>query len=138
VFVGSRSGWRIAMPLAAALQNSHQDGGRVFLNFVADPRTARLCNSDRFGSTGRRLGDRVRGEAVGAEGRVPAGLAVDGLVLHRRTISLPLCLRSLEEIPLLAGGTRRGHELANPRRTQRTAVEKSCPRHVSLTSVESK
>jgi hypothetical protein len=68
----------------------------------------------------------------------PAGLAVDGLVLHRRTISLPLCLRSLEEIPLLAGGTRRGHELANPRRTQRTAVEKSCPRHVSLTSVESK
>jgi hypothetical protein len=69
--VGSRSGWRIAMPLAAALQNSHQDGGRVFLNFGADPRTARLCNSDRFGSTGRRLGDRVRGEAVGAEGRCP-------------------------------------------------------------------
>ena len=30
VSVGSRSAWRIAMPLAAALQNSHQDGGRVF------------------------------------------------------------------------------------------------------------
>ena len=96
VVVGSHSAWRIAMPLAAALQNSHQDGGCVFLILVADPRTARLCNIDRFGSTGPRLGDRVRGEA--AEGRCPAGLAVDGLVLHRRTISLPLCLRSLKEI----------------------------------------
>ena len=31
------------MPLAAALQNSHQDGGRVFLIFVSDPRTARFA-----------------------------------------------------------------------------------------------
>jgi len=41
--VGSRSAWRIAMRLAAALQNSHQDGGRVLLIFVADPITVRLC-----------------------------------------------------------------------------------------------
>ena len=33
------------MPLAAALQNSHQNGGRVFLIFVADPRTVRLCRT---------------------------------------------------------------------------------------------
>jgi hypothetical protein len=33
------------MALAAALQNSHQDGGRVFLIFVADPITVRLCRS---------------------------------------------------------------------------------------------
>ena len=31
------------MPLPAGLQNSHQNGGRVFLIFVADPRTIRLC-----------------------------------------------------------------------------------------------
>jgi hypothetical protein len=30
------------MALPAALRNSHEDGGRVFLIFVADPRTAQL------------------------------------------------------------------------------------------------
>jgi hypothetical protein len=30
------------MPLPAALSNSHPNGGRVFLIFVADPRTVRL------------------------------------------------------------------------------------------------
>ncbi|MDT5345574.1 MAG: hypothetical protein QOE52_4758 [Mycobacterium sp.] len=30
------------MPLPATLQNSHQNGGRIFLIFVADPRTVRL------------------------------------------------------------------------------------------------
>jgi hypothetical protein len=34
-----------AMPLAAALQNSHRNGGRVFLIFVADARNRRLCSS---------------------------------------------------------------------------------------------
>jgi hypothetical protein len=29
----------MAMPLPAGLQNSHQNGGSVFLIFVADPRT---------------------------------------------------------------------------------------------------
>ena len=29
--------------LAAGLQDSHQNGGASFLNFVADPRTARWC-----------------------------------------------------------------------------------------------
>src|ERR1700733_2673816 len=32
-------------PLPASLQNSHQNGGRVFLIFVANPRTKRLCSS---------------------------------------------------------------------------------------------
>jgi hypothetical protein len=39
-------------PLAARLQNSHQNGGRVFLIFVADPRIARLCRiSDAVSSS---------------------------------------------------------------------------------------
>ena len=33
----------MATPLPAGLRNSHQNGGRVFLIFVADPRTVRLC-----------------------------------------------------------------------------------------------
>jgi hypothetical protein len=37
--VGSQSAWRVAILLTAVLQNSHQNGGRVFLIFVADPRT---------------------------------------------------------------------------------------------------
>ena len=54
---------------SCGLADSHQHGGGVFLILVADPRTLRLCNIDRLGSTGRRLSDRVRSEAVGAEGR---------------------------------------------------------------------
>jgi len=41
----SHSSWRTAMLLPVTLQNSHQNGGRDFLIFVADPRTARLCRS---------------------------------------------------------------------------------------------
>jgi len=41
--VGSQSAWRMAMFLTGRLQNSHRNGGRVFLIFVADPRTLRLC-----------------------------------------------------------------------------------------------
>jgi hypothetical protein len=41
--VDSHSAWRRAMPLPAALRNSHPNSGRVSLIFVADPRTARLC-----------------------------------------------------------------------------------------------
>jgi hypothetical protein len=37
---GSGITWRTAMPLIASVQNSHRDGGRVFLIFVADPRPA--------------------------------------------------------------------------------------------------
>ncbi len=40
--VGSQSAWRMAMYLPGRLQNSHRNGGRVFLIFVADPRPARL------------------------------------------------------------------------------------------------
>jgi hypothetical protein len=40
--VGSQSRWRMTTPLAARLQNSHQNGGRIFLIFVADPITVRL------------------------------------------------------------------------------------------------
>jgi len=43
--VGSQTAWRIAMPLAAALQDSHRNGGHVFLIFVADPRTVRLSRN---------------------------------------------------------------------------------------------
>ena len=32
-------------PLPAALQNSHRNGGRVFLIFVANPRTVRSCTT---------------------------------------------------------------------------------------------
>jgi hypothetical protein len=32
----------MAMYLPGRLQNSHRNGGRVFLTFVADPRTVRL------------------------------------------------------------------------------------------------
>jgi hypothetical protein len=35
----------MAMYLPACLQNSRQNGGRVFLIFVADPITARLCRT---------------------------------------------------------------------------------------------
>jgi D-threo-aldose 1-dehydrogenase len=40
--VGSQSARRIAMDLLGRLQNSHRNGGRVFLICVADPRTAQL------------------------------------------------------------------------------------------------
>jgi hypothetical protein len=40
--VGSQTAWRIAVLLPAGLQNSHQNGGAVFLIFVADPITVRL------------------------------------------------------------------------------------------------
>jgi hypothetical protein len=40
--VGSQSAWWMAMYLPGRLQNSHRNGGRVFLIFVADPRTAQL------------------------------------------------------------------------------------------------
>jgi hypothetical protein len=37
--VGSQTSWRMPLARPAALANSHHDGGRVFLIFVADPRT---------------------------------------------------------------------------------------------------
>jgi hypothetical protein len=43
--VGSKTPWWTAMPLPVGLQNSHQNGGWVFLIFVADPRTGRLCST---------------------------------------------------------------------------------------------
>jgi hypothetical protein len=49
-FVGCRSAWRIATSLPAALQNSHQNGGCVFLILVANPRTVRLCTIRTGGS----------------------------------------------------------------------------------------
>jgi hypothetical protein len=39
VVVGSHPAWRKPIPLRVFLQNSHQDGGPVFLIFVANPRT---------------------------------------------------------------------------------------------------
>ena len=65
--VGSHFAWRMTPSLAAGLQDSHRNGGRVFLIFVADPRTVRLCNSGRplfdtsAGGTVRFLSLRVRG-----------------------------------------------------------------------------
>ena len=108
------------MPLAAALQNSHQDGGGVFLIFVADPRTARLCNSDRFGSTGRRLGDRVRGEAVGAEGRCPLPVlpSTDWSSTGGRFRSRCAC-EARRDPTSRRRDTPRTRNSANPRRTQR-------------------
>lgn len=44
--VGSHGLWRMTNALPAHLQNSHHDGGRVFLIFVADPRTIRLSHSN--------------------------------------------------------------------------------------------
>jgi len=34
---GSQTAWPMAVPVPAGLQNSHQNGGRLFLIFVADP-----------------------------------------------------------------------------------------------------
>jgi hypothetical protein len=42
---GSHSAWRTAVALPAAVRNSHRNGGSVFLIFVADPRTTRLCTN---------------------------------------------------------------------------------------------
>jgi hypothetical protein len=50
--VGSQTPWRIAVPLPAALQTSHQNGGRIFLIFVANPRNLRLCMKHLRSSTG--------------------------------------------------------------------------------------
>jgi hypothetical protein len=41
--LSSQTARRMATLLTAALQNSHQNGGWVFLIFVADPITVRLC-----------------------------------------------------------------------------------------------
>jgi hypothetical protein len=43
--VGFRSSWQMTATPPADLQNSHQNGGCVFLIFVADPRTGRLYRS---------------------------------------------------------------------------------------------
>jgi hypothetical protein len=39
--LGSHRAWRMPTPLSPCLQNSHQNGGRVFLISVADPITVR-------------------------------------------------------------------------------------------------
>jgi hypothetical protein len=57
------------MPLPAALQNSHQNGGPVFLIFVADPRTVRLCTTRLQGLTAPLLEGRVTG-CIGLPGVV--------------------------------------------------------------------
>jgi hypothetical protein len=44
--VGSHPAWRRPIPLTAFLQNSHRNGGDVFLIFVANPRTVRSCSSE--------------------------------------------------------------------------------------------
>ena len=62
----------MATRLPACLQNSHQNGGRIFLIFVADPTTVRLCmNREHVGDAvgvaqrRRRLQERVlRGQAA--------------------------------------------------------------------------
>jgi hypothetical protein len=46
LIVGSHSCWRMATPLRVHLRDSHQNGGPVFLIFVADPITRRLSNYD--------------------------------------------------------------------------------------------
>ena len=43
--VGSQVAWRMTLALPAALRNSHRNGGSVFLIFVADPITVRLCRN---------------------------------------------------------------------------------------------
>ena len=40
--ISEQAAWRMRTPLTADLQNSDQNGGCVFLIFVADPRIARL------------------------------------------------------------------------------------------------
>jgi hypothetical protein len=55
IVVGSHFTWRTALSLPAALRNSHRNGGRVFLIFVANPRTVRSCSSaTRTGGTSQR------------------------------------------------------------------------------------
>jgi hypothetical protein len=45
--VGSQSAWRMAMYLPGRLQNSHRNGGRVCLIFVADPNAQLFRNFSR-------------------------------------------------------------------------------------------
>src|SRR6185312_8123340 len=54
---GSRSAWRMAMPLSAYSWSSQRNGGRGFLIFVADPITMQLLRSAAFR---RRLGPRTQ------------------------------------------------------------------------------
>jgi hypothetical protein len=46
IIAGCHSAWRMAGLLPAGLPDSHRNGGRVFLIFVADPTTVRLSNED--------------------------------------------------------------------------------------------
>ena len=43
--VASQTSWRMPMRLPEGFQDSHQDGGPLFLIFVADPRTVRWCTT---------------------------------------------------------------------------------------------
>ena len=69
-FVGSRTPWRILKPLPAALQKSHQNGGRahqnggrVVLIFVADP-TGSPAPSEASVGTTRRVEEGWRKDAL--------------------------------------------------------------------------
>src|ERR1700730_5605682 len=59
--VASQSLWRIATPLPAALHKSHQNGGRVFLIFVADPTGSPAPREASVGTT-RRVEEGLRGD----------------------------------------------------------------------------
>ncbi len=60
--VVSQSLWRIATSLPAALQKSHQNGGRVFLIFEADPSGSPAPSEASVGIT-RRVEEGLRGDA---------------------------------------------------------------------------
>ena len=71
------------MYLPGRLQNSHRNGGRVFLIFVADPRTARLFRNfsrddDRDTGRGRSVASLRHADANLMYGSVHAARQRDG------------------------------------------------------------
>jgi hypothetical protein len=75
--VGSQTTWRTAMSLPAGMQNSRQNGGRVFPIFVADPRTVRRCRNRRLPHAGVTVHHNDR----------PAGTGVEIPALHLRSVA---------------------------------------------------
>jgi hypothetical protein len=81
VVVASHSLWRTAIPLPAGLQNSHQNGGRVFLIFVADPTTTRLYRTLKV--SGNWLATlRSAGNSVGHSSSARHGVSPARVKLH--------------------------------------------------------
>jgi len=119
--VASQSLWRIATPLPAALHKSHQNGGRVFLIFVADP-TGSPAPSEASVGTTRRVEEGLRGDAL--EPTLDRTDRYRGSYSQKTTLS-PLAQRSSAErqaracpiTMLMPVEARRFHQMNQPGRS---------------------